>query len=158
MEVLCKGFPAVFTSYLNYCRALRFEDRPDYTYLRRLFKDVFHHENFVNDGRFDWSQPSSAKAGELAGLESKTNAAGEESGAVGDKDKDKDMVEKDKAAEVPKDAAGNKSSKQQAQADKGATVLLCKVWLWGSRCAGVPLDTSVQGPPLNLGEGAALDT
>ncbi|CAK0795879.1 unnamed protein product [Prorocentrum cordatum] len=39
VESLCKGYPAVFASYLNYCRALRFEDRPDYAYLRRLFKD-----------------------------------------------------------------------------------------------------------------------
>jgi len=57
VENLCKGFPAVFASYLNYCRALRFEDRPDYAYLRRLFKDLFMREGFVNDGMFDWSQP-----------------------------------------------------------------------------------------------------
>lgn len=57
VETLCKGYPAVFASYLNYCRALRFEDRPDYAYLRRLFKDLFMREGFVNDGMFDWSQP-----------------------------------------------------------------------------------------------------
>lgn len=56
-ETLCKGYPAVFVSYLNYCTALRFEDRPDYAYLRRLFKDLFMREGFVNDGMFDWSQP-----------------------------------------------------------------------------------------------------
>jgi len=55
-EVLCQGHPAVFCSYLKYCRALRFEDRPDYAYLRRLFKDLFMREGFVNDGLFDWSQ------------------------------------------------------------------------------------------------------
>jgi len=60
VETLCKGYPAVFTSYLNYSRALRFEDRPDYAYLRRLFKDMFMREGFVNDGLFDWSQPSGA--------------------------------------------------------------------------------------------------
>mmetsp|Transcript_16394 Transcript_16394/g.37805 ORF Transcript_16394/g.37805 Transcript_16394/m.37805 type:complete len:458 (+) Transcript_16394:102-1475(+) len=57
IETLCKGFPSVFQSYLNYCRALRFEDRPDYAYLRRLFKDTLMREGFVNDGIFDWSQP-----------------------------------------------------------------------------------------------------
>jgi hypothetical protein len=56
-EALCKGYPTVFASYLNYCAALRFEDRPDYAYLRRLFKDLFMREGFVNDGMFDWSQP-----------------------------------------------------------------------------------------------------
>merc|ERR1711920_470624 len=77
IEVLCKGYPAVFASYLNYCRALRFEDRPDYAYLRRLFKDLFMREGFVNDGVLDWSQhagqtssskpDSKAKSGEKAG-------------------------------------------------------------------------------------------
>jgi len=65
VEMLCKGYPAVFASYLNYCRALRFEDRPDYAYLRRLFKDLFMREGFINDGVFDWSEPvqnSSASA------------------------------------------------------------------------------------------------
>eukprot|EP00448_Togula_jolla_P019092 CAMPEP_0170577196 /NCGR_PEP_ID=MMETSP0224-20130122/4796_1 /TAXON_ID=285029 /ORGANISM="Togula jolla, Strain CCCM 725" /LENGTH=403 /DNA_ID=CAMNT_0010900087 /DNA_START=18 /DNA_END=1229 /DNA_ORIENTATION=+ len=62
VETLCKGYPAVFASYLNYCRALRFEDRPDYAYLRRLFKDLFMREGFVNDGMFDWSQPSPVPA------------------------------------------------------------------------------------------------
>eukprot|EP00747_Dinoflagellata_sp_TGD_P073040 gnl/TRDRNA2_/TRDRNA2_157731_c0_seq1.p1 gnl/TRDRNA2_/TRDRNA2_157731_c0~~gnl/TRDRNA2_/TRDRNA2_157731_c0_seq1.p1 ORF type:complete len:262 (+),score=57.38 gnl/TRDRNA2_/TRDRNA2_157731_c0_seq1:327-1112(+) len=57
VEVLCRGHPPVFASYLNYCRALHFEDRPDYAYLRRLFKDLFMREGFVNDGMFDWSQP-----------------------------------------------------------------------------------------------------
>jgi len=69
IETLCRGFPSVFASYLNYCRALRFEDRPDYTYLRRLFKDLFMREAFVNDGMFDWSQPvstTSAAAAEAA--------------------------------------------------------------------------------------------
>mmetsp|Transcript_112303 Transcript_112303/g.362692 ORF Transcript_112303/g.362692 Transcript_112303/m.362692 type:complete len:245 (+) Transcript_112303:121-855(+) len=60
VESLCKGYPAVFVSYLNYCRALRFEDRPDYAYLRRLFKDLFMREGFVNDGLFDWSQPGNS--------------------------------------------------------------------------------------------------
>mmetsp|Transcript_15929 Transcript_15929/g.45363 ORF Transcript_15929/g.45363 Transcript_15929/m.45363 type:complete len:319 (-) Transcript_15929:574-1530(-) len=55
VEVLCKGYPAEFSTYLNYCRALRFEDRPDYAYLRRLFKDLFAREGFENDGIFDWS-------------------------------------------------------------------------------------------------------
>jgi len=75
VESLCKGSPAVFASYFNYCRALRFEDRPDYAYLRRLFKDLFMREAFVNDGMFDWSQqvsqssasPERAKSGGGAG-------------------------------------------------------------------------------------------
>jgi casein kinase 1 len=59
VEQLCKGFPKTFSSYLTYCRGLCFEDRPDYTYLRRLFKDLFMREGFVIDGMFDWSRPVS---------------------------------------------------------------------------------------------------
>ena len=33
-------------TYLNYCRSLRFEDRPDYAYLRRLLKDLFFREGY----------------------------------------------------------------------------------------------------------------
>merc|ERR1712139_81775 len=40
MECKKATSPAAFVSYLNYCSALRFEDRPDYAYLRRLFKDL----------------------------------------------------------------------------------------------------------------------
>lgn len=38
IEVLCKGFPAEFAMYLNYCRTLRFDESPDYMYLRQLFR------------------------------------------------------------------------------------------------------------------------
>ncbi|CAE8596247.1 unnamed protein product [Polarella glacialis] len=62
VEDLCKGYPTVFASYLNYNRALRFQDRPDYAYLRRLFKDLFMREGFDNDGMFDWSQPPAMNA------------------------------------------------------------------------------------------------
>jgi len=56
VEVLCKGYAGELSTYLNYCRALRFEDRPDYAYLRRLFKDLFSREGFENNGVFDWTQ------------------------------------------------------------------------------------------------------
>lgn len=45
-EVLCKGYPLEFATYLNYCKNLRFEDKPDYTYLRNLFKDLFTKNNY----------------------------------------------------------------------------------------------------------------
>ena len=46
VEILCKNSPPEFATYLNYCRALRFEDRPDYAYLKRMFKDLFFRENY----------------------------------------------------------------------------------------------------------------
>mmetsp|Transcript_3530 Transcript_3530/g.5874 ORF Transcript_3530/g.5874 Transcript_3530/m.5874 type:complete len:129 (-) Transcript_3530:10-396(-) len=54
-EVLCRQFPSEFVTYLNYCRSLRFEDRPDYGYLRRLLKDLFFREGFQYDFVFDWT-------------------------------------------------------------------------------------------------------
>merc|ERR1712196_308341 len=55
VEVLCKHFPSEFVTYLNYCRGLRFEDRPDYAYLRRLMKDLFCREQIQYDFIFDWT-------------------------------------------------------------------------------------------------------
>jgi len=55
VEVLCKHFPNEFATFLNYCRALRFDDKPDYAYLRRLFRDLFFRQGYAADYRFDWT-------------------------------------------------------------------------------------------------------
>ncbi|XP_003934460.1 casein kinase I [Saimiri boliviensis] len=55
VEVLCKGFPAEFAMYLNYCRGLRFEEVPDYMYLRQLFRILFRTLNHQYDYTFDWT-------------------------------------------------------------------------------------------------------
>ncbi|XP_063240622.1 casein kinase I-like [Bacillus rossius redtenbacheri] len=55
IEELCKGYPAEFPTYLNYCRSLRFEERPDYSYLRQLFRTLFHRQGFTYDYVFDWN-------------------------------------------------------------------------------------------------------
>ena len=41
IEYLCKGFPLEFSTYFQYCRSLRFDDKPDYSYLRKIFRDLF---------------------------------------------------------------------------------------------------------------------
>jgi len=55
IEHLCKGFPEEFAMYLNYTRSLRFDDKPDYAYLRKLFRDLFIRENYVYDHVYDWT-------------------------------------------------------------------------------------------------------
>lgn len=55
VETLCKGFPAEFAAYLNYTRSLRFEDKPDYSYLKRLFRELFIREGYHVDYVFDWT-------------------------------------------------------------------------------------------------------
>jgi casein kinase I homolog HRR25 len=54
-DVLCRGFPQEFAIYLNYVRSLRFDDKPDYSYLRKLFRDLFVREGFQYDYVFDWT-------------------------------------------------------------------------------------------------------
>ncbi|GLC46182.1 Casein kinase 1-like protein 8 [Pleodorina starrii] len=54
-EVLCKGFPQEFVLYFQYVRAQRFEEKPDYAYLRRLFRDLFAKEGWTWDYVFDWT-------------------------------------------------------------------------------------------------------
>lgn len=54
-ELLCRGFPNEFAIYLNYSRSLRFDDKPDYSYLRKLFRDLFVREGFAYDYVFDWT-------------------------------------------------------------------------------------------------------
>ncbi|KAJ0483266.1 putative protein kinase CK1-CK1 family [Helianthus annuus] len=55
IEVLCKSYPTEFTSYFHYCRSLRFDDKPDYSYLKRLFRDLFIREGYQFDYVFDWT-------------------------------------------------------------------------------------------------------
>jgi len=54
-EHLCKGYATEFRSYFEYCRSLRFEDRPDYAYLKRLFKELFYRKGYQYDNMFDWT-------------------------------------------------------------------------------------------------------
>ncbi|XP_019194043.1 PREDICTED: casein kinase I-like [Ipomoea nil] len=55
IEALCRGYPAEFASYFHYCRSLRFEDTPDYAYLKRIFRELFIREGFQFDYVFDWT-------------------------------------------------------------------------------------------------------
>jgi len=55
IDELCQGFPTEFQTYFEYCRALRFEDRPDYMYLKRMFRDLFFRKGYSYDNVFDWT-------------------------------------------------------------------------------------------------------
>lgn len=55
VEVLCEGYPLEMAVYLNFCRGLHFDNRPDYSYLRNLFRCLFHREGFTYDCVFDWN-------------------------------------------------------------------------------------------------------
>ena len=55
IDSLCRGLPAEFVTYMNYVRSLRFDDKPDYSYLRKMFRDLYVREGYVYDYIFDWT-------------------------------------------------------------------------------------------------------
>ncbi|XP_031476173.1 casein kinase 1-like protein 3 [Nymphaea colorata] len=55
IEVLCKSYPVEFASYLHYCHSLTFDQRPDYGFLKRLFRELFTREGYEFDYIFDWT-------------------------------------------------------------------------------------------------------
>ena len=85
-EILCYGLPEEIIYYLNYCKSLRFEDRPDYDYLRGLFIKLLGYCN-TQYGltksmlKFDWcfDDPANSiwqiynKKGKAVGLNSSNN-------------------------------------------------------------------------------------
>jgi hypothetical protein len=65
--------------YLNYCRGLRFEEAPDYMYLRQLFRILFRTLNHQYDYTFDWTllkQKAAAAAVNLNNNSAANNGAG----------------------------------------------------------------------------------
>lgn len=75
IEVLCEGYPGMFNypkylnflakiyavsaeefaTYLRYVRRLDFFERPDYNYLRKLFRDLYDRMGYPDDNEFDWT-------------------------------------------------------------------------------------------------------
>lgn len=54
VEIQCRHLPIEFSIYLNYCRALKFEDKPNYTYLRNILLDLMEREGHSYDYAYDW--------------------------------------------------------------------------------------------------------
>jgi casein kinase I family protein HRR25 len=55
VEDLCGDLPKEFATCLNYVRNLGFDDRPDYSYLRKHLRDLFLRKGFQYDNVFDWT-------------------------------------------------------------------------------------------------------
>jgi hypothetical protein len=54
-DELCDNVPREFAAYMDRIRALKFEDRPDYSYLRKIFRSLFVRHGFKYDNVFDWT-------------------------------------------------------------------------------------------------------
>ncbi|XP_025413925.1 casein kinase I-like isoform X1 [Sipha flava] len=79
-EDLCKGYPNEFLTYLLYCRALRFTEKPDFTYLRQLFRQLFHRQGFTYDYIFDWNMLKfGANGARYSGSDDQKNASHQDS-------------------------------------------------------------------------------
>jgi hypothetical protein len=46
--------PKEFLTFMQYCRNLKYEESPDYNYLKRLFKEKLIKEGYQYDHIFDW--------------------------------------------------------------------------------------------------------
>jgi hypothetical protein len=116
IDVLCKGFPAEFHTYFEYCRSLRFEDKPDYAYLKRLFKELFFCEGYQLDGQFDWTklnqQDRAARARVPRGLGDGKDEARRDR-------KDRDHKERAGAGASGDKEGGGKASKSKDRGESG---------------------------------------
>jgi hypothetical protein len=62
-DEICKTFPGIllhnlieeFILYFQYCRGLQFEEKPDYNYIRTLFKIIFDKNKYEYDFQYDWN-------------------------------------------------------------------------------------------------------
>jgi serine/threonine protein kinase len=55
IDILCQNLPMEFGSFLEYCRKMKFNERPDYSYILRMFKDLFFKHGYIYDMIYDWS-------------------------------------------------------------------------------------------------------
>lgn len=56
IEELCEGVLPEFMDYLKYVRGLRYDEAPDYYYLRALFKNVAVKYGYIYDREFEWNK------------------------------------------------------------------------------------------------------
>ncbi|CAL5971429.1 Kinase [Hexamita inflata] len=113
VEQLCRGAPSEFGAYLQYCKSLRFDDKPDYGYMRKLFRELFVREGFTYDYIFDWNDQQ-IDTDQFFLKEHKKESDGPE---VGGENKEDEEVE-EKKAEKPRSVRGSVQSKKKDPARK----------------------------------------
>lgn len=55
VEELCEGCPLEFATYLTYCRNLKFDENPDYDYLRIMLQNVMKKLGLECDFKYEWT-------------------------------------------------------------------------------------------------------
>lgn len=54
VEELCRGMPSVMATFIRYTRNLKFDEAPNYDYLRNLCWDLFDKRSFSYEDKWDW--------------------------------------------------------------------------------------------------------
>jgi len=63
-EELFKGLPEEFVTIFQYCRSLQFDEKPDYAYVKSLFKKISEFLKFDHDYNYDWNYVTIQKESE----------------------------------------------------------------------------------------------
>ena len=61
MENLCKDLPIEIYEYMRHVKNLKFEEKPNYTYLNNLFYSILFKMNEICDNNFSWNQNNNKK-------------------------------------------------------------------------------------------------
>lgn len=77
---LCAGLPNEMTTYMEYVRGLRFEDTPDYNYLRQLFTEMMRNARELDDGMMDWMLLNGGKGWESSAARKQLPAPSQDGG------------------------------------------------------------------------------
>jgi len=59
LEALCNGFPTQFIEYISHAKSLRFDQQPNYNYLRKTFRTLAVEMQYTYDYQFDWTKMDS---------------------------------------------------------------------------------------------------
>ncbi len=54
MDQQFADMPVEFSTYMHYCKSLKFSERPDYIFLRKIFSDLMDKLGYQRDYAYDW--------------------------------------------------------------------------------------------------------
>ena len=73
LDLLGSECPNEFKAFLSYARALPFDEKPDYSYLRKLFRDLLLREGYQYDCPFAMSTTSKISDAQIVGAVGRTD-------------------------------------------------------------------------------------
>ena len=56
LSKLCKNCPKEFLLYMKYCKRLRYTEKPDYFYLKQIFRSLFKKKKYRFNLNYDWDK------------------------------------------------------------------------------------------------------